>query len=83
CTRFDEFPVVSDPSILEQLETHVRALPGLKNHKIRSLDGRFSSSRPTVDFAKTFPVANIVSWTCGTVWSETSLLFEERAQPGY
>jgi hypothetical protein len=28
---FNEFPAVSDPSILEQLETHVRGLPGLKN----------------------------------------------------
>jgi hypothetical protein len=41
CSRLDDFPVASDPSIREQLETYVRALPGLKNYKIRSLDGRF------------------------------------------
>jgi hypothetical protein len=55
CTRFDEFPVVSDPSIREQLETHVRALPGLKNHKIRSLDGRFFIVTADGGFCKDIP----------------------------
>ena len=55
CTRFDEFPVVSDPSIREQLENHVRALPGLKNHKIRSLDGRFFIVTADGGFCKDIP----------------------------
>jgi hypothetical protein len=79
CIPFDEFPAVSDPSIRDQLETHVRGLPGLKNPRVRSLDRRSSSSPPRVGFAKTSPVANIVSWTCGMAWSGTSLPFEERA----
>ena len=55
CTRFDEFPAVSDPSIREQLETHVRALPGLKNYKIRSLDGRFFIVTSDGRFCKDIP----------------------------
>jgi hypothetical protein len=41
CTRIDEFPVVSDPSIQERLEAHVKALQGIKNYQIRDIDGRF------------------------------------------
>jgi hypothetical protein len=55
CARFDEFSAVSDPSIREQLETHVRALPGLKNHKIRSLDGRFFIVTSEGRFCKDIP----------------------------
>ena len=55
CARFDEFPAVSDPSIREQLETHVRALTGLKNYKIRSLDGRFFIVTSDGRFCKEIP----------------------------
>jgi hypothetical protein len=41
CMRIDEFPVASDPLAREQLEAHVRALPGLKKYEIRDIDGRF------------------------------------------
>jgi hypothetical protein len=41
CTWIDEFPAVSDPSIQERLEAHVRALPGLKDYQIRQIDSRF------------------------------------------
>jgi hypothetical protein len=41
CTWIDEFPVVSDPLAREQLEAHVRALPGLKDYQIRQIDSRF------------------------------------------
>ena len=82
CTRFDEFPVVSDPSIREQLETHVRALPGLKNHKIRSLDGRFFIVTADGRFCEDVPRCEhrLLDLRNGVV--RTSLLFEERAQPG-
>jgi hypothetical protein len=55
CARFDEFSAVSDPSIREQLETHVRALPRLKNYKIRSLDGRFFIVTSEGRFCKDIP----------------------------
>jgi len=40
-TWFDEFPSVSDSSIQQKLEAHVRALPGLKNYEIKSLQDHY------------------------------------------
>jgi hypothetical protein len=55
CIPFDEFPAVSDPSIQNQLETHVRGLPGLKNPRIRSLDRRFFIVTAEGRFCKDIP----------------------------
>jgi hypothetical protein len=55
CIPFDEFPAVSDPSIRDQLETHVRGLPGLKNPRIRSLDRRFFIVTAEGRFCKDIP----------------------------
>ena len=39
--RIDEFPAVPDSPILEKLEAHVKALPGLKDYLIKDINGRF------------------------------------------
>jgi hypothetical protein len=39
--QIDKFPVVPDSPVLEKLETHVKALPGLKDYQIKDIDGRF------------------------------------------
>jgi hypothetical protein len=41
CFLLDDFPNVLDPLVREQLETHVKALPGLKDYQIKDIDGRF------------------------------------------
>jgi hypothetical protein len=41
CMQIDKFPVVPDSPVLEKLETHVKALPGLKDYQIKDIDGRF------------------------------------------
>jgi hypothetical protein len=41
CTKVDEFPVASDPTIRKQLETHLETVPGLGDYQIRQIDSRF------------------------------------------
>ena len=55
CTLIDDFPVVSDPSIQERLEAHVKALPGIKNYQIRDIDGRFFMVLADDGFCKEIP----------------------------
>jgi hypothetical protein len=55
CTWLDEFPVISDPSIQQKLEAHVRALPGLKNYKIRLLQDRYFLVQAEGKFCKDVP----------------------------
>jgi hypothetical protein len=88
CTWLDEFPVISDPSIQQKLEAHVRALPGLKNYKIRLLQGRYFLVQAEGKFCKDVPhceyrllelrdgvVRNIFAFEgTGMIWREWSPL---------
>jgi hypothetical protein len=41
CMRVDKFSVVSNPAIQQQLQAHVKTLPGLTNYEIRPINSRF------------------------------------------
>ena len=41
CTKVDELPIVSEPPVLEQLQAHVKTLPGLGSYQIKDISSRF------------------------------------------
>ena len=55
CTLFGELPSVLDASAKERLETHVRALPGLKNYEIRLLQDHYFLVQAEGKFCKDVP----------------------------
>jgi hypothetical protein len=55
CTWFSELPSVSDPSIRQKLEAHVKALPGLKNYEIRLLQDHYFLVQSEGKFCKGIP----------------------------
>jgi len=41
CTRVEQFPIVSDPLIQEQLKVHLKALPRFQKSEVRQINSRF------------------------------------------
>jgi len=55
CLWLDEIPRISDPSIQEKLEAHMKALPGLENPEIRQLEEHYFVVQATSKFCKEVP----------------------------
>ena len=55
CTWLDELSPISDPSILQKLEAHVRTLPGFKNYEIKPLQDHYFLVGAEGKFCKDIP----------------------------
>ena len=55
CSWFSEFSPVSDPSVQEKLEAHVKALPGLVNYEIVQLEKHYFIVEAAGRFCKEVP----------------------------
>jgi len=55
CSWLDEFSRVSDPSIQEKLEAHVKALPGLDSYEIIQLERHYFMVEAAGKFCKEVP----------------------------
>jgi hypothetical protein len=55
CSWFSDFGPISDPSIQEMLEAHLKALPGLDNYEIVRLDEQYFMVEAAGKFCKEVP----------------------------
>jgi hypothetical protein len=42
CDRASEYPPISDPILTRRIEERLQAIPAMKNHQIRKIDGQFA-----------------------------------------